>query len=512
MKKVFHSLLSAALMLISGTEASAVDPSLPLQEQLNLFADSLMRPGSFVVQGYMNPDCGHKLGFAVTGLLKNEGYNVMTDSAGRFNMTVPMQGPMQEMYLYRNSTITLPVYPGDTVNVDIEKKSVGLSGATPEATRDLHFASLVHDRFRGRILNFPRIMREIPQESLYKSCPDSLTRPLVDEAEAIISEWNQLQDSVEKAGGPLRSSKYYKYSGYVNPQVYLMHYKLYEYVNAEAAFMDRSLGDARPYSLIYSEDMVYPPVRDVLRMVVGGAASEANRKMSAVSFRDSDENLSVKSARLRRLIAKDEFLADWLDVGGFDAIAKYSDWERADGYLKYLKETVREPALQPYVDSIASELDKTRPGTPAPPLTLIGTDGKKYTLDDFRGKIVYLDFWNVGCGPCYQQFGLMPELKEFYKDYLDRIKFVTVICGDPDKETWMKLIEKFNLQHDLNTMLDIKESDSLYNLNSYPTYILIDPEGRLVKYGAERPSVLISYRKMGFTGSDLDKALGISDK
>lgn len=507
MKKVIFSLAALAVALLGAADASALDYNLPLQQQLDLFADSLMRPGTFVMQGYMNPDCGHELRFAVTGLMENEGYTVQTDSAGKFSMTVPMEGPMQEIYLYRNKTITLPVYPGDTINLDIEKNSVAMSGATPEATRDLQFASLVYDRFRQRINNFPKMMRGVPRESFNKNCPDSLTKPLVDEAEAICCEWEALQDSVEKAGGPLRSSTYYKYSGYVSPQVYILSEELHKAVDVRAS--DNPILKIRPYSLIPSTDMVYPPVRMILNDVVRKASRDVESVMLVFVFSDRNKDLSLKSAELRRLIAKDDFLADWLDIVDFKYNVRHWDVEKADSYYRYLKETVREPAFQQYIDSLAAGVDKVRPGTPAPSISLIGTDGKKYTLDDFKGKIVYLDFWSVGCGPCYSEFRTLPELKEAYKDYLDKIEFVTVICGEPAKETWLNLIDRHKLNHEVNTMLDVKGSDPLYNVKSYPTYILIDAEGRFVKYGAQRPSLMLQLKKNGFPGTDFDKALGI---
>ncbi len=511
MKKVIISLAaSLAVMLTCSAGVSvAIDRDLPLQQQLDNFADSLMRPGTFVMQGYMNPDCGNILKFAVTGLFKNETHSVTTDSAGRFSATIPMVGPIQEIYLYRNNVITLPVYPGDTINLDIEKNSVRMSGATPEATRDLEFATLIYDRFRQRINNFARQRMNIPQESLMKSYPDSLTQPLIDEAVAISREWRALQDSVENAGGPLRSSWYYKYSCYVEPQTYLLMENFYKHVNTEAPFLTRPFPGYAPYSFIHPEFMVYPPVKELFNRVISKTVWEAGKTITMVSFLNKDENLSVREARLRRLIARDEFLADWLDLNEFGHIVKYMDWDRADGYRNYIMETVKEPAFKPYIDSIAAELDKARPGTPAPPISLIGTDGRKYTLDDFKGKIVYLDFWMVGCGPCYSEFRSLPELKEAYKDYLDKIEFVTVICNDPSKEVWLDLISKHKLDHELNTMLDVEGSNSLYNINSFPTYILIDAEGRLVKYGAPRPSVILSLKKYGSPDNDLDKALGI---
>jgi len=34
------------------------------------------------------------------------------------------------------------------------------------------------------------------------------------------------------------------------------------------------------------------------------------------------------------------------------------------------------------------------------------------TLERFKGKVVYLDFWGIGCKPCLNEFAYLPELKK----------------------------------------------------------------------------------------------------
>ena len=52
-------------------------------------------------------------------------------------------------------------------------------------------------------------------------------------------------------------------------------------------------------------------------------------------------------------------------------------------------------------------------GKPAPEFSLSGTD-KTIRLADYRGKLVYLDFWASWCGPCKQSFPWMNELQKKY--------------------------------------------------------------------------------------------------
>jgi cytochrome c biogenesis protein CcmG/thiol:disulfide interchange protein DsbE len=52
-------------------------------------------------------------------------------------------------------------------------------------------------------------------------------------------------------------------------------------------------------------------------------------------------------------------------------------------------------------------------GAPAPHFELAGKDGA-VQLAQFRGKLVYLDFWASWCGPCRQSFPWMNEMQARY--------------------------------------------------------------------------------------------------
>ncbi len=136
------------------------------------------------------------------------------------------------------------------------------------------------------------------------------------------------------------------------------------------------------------------------------------------------------------------------------------------------------------------DLTKLCNGEPAPPIALKDCDGKTYTLDNFKGKYLYLDFWDFGCKPCIEEFRYIPELKKQFGEKIKSVAFVTVCVSRPSK----KKLEAFAAQHgmnELNLILDKKNSDSCYDANLLPTYVLIDPEGRIVEFNTARPSEIL---------------------
>jgi len=116
-------------------------------------------------------------------------------------------------------------------------------------------------------------------------------------------------------------------------------------------------------------------------------------------------------------------------------------------------------------------------------------DGSTTSLNDLKGKYVYIVIWATWCGPCKYE---IPFLKKVEKKYHDKnIHFVSISCDKQrDKEKWKKMIA----DKDLGGIQLITDNDfntsfiSEYRIKGIPQFILIDPQGNIVKANAPRPS------------------------
>ena len=52
----------------------------------------------------------------------------------------------------------------------------------------------------------------------------------------------------------------------------------------------------------------------------------------------------------------------------------------------------------------------------APDFTLLDTDGKKISLEDYSGKVVILHIWATWCKPCKEEFPLFEKMYQRFKD------------------------------------------------------------------------------------------------
>jgi len=147
----------------------------------------------------------------------------------------------------------------------------------------------------------------------------------------------------------------------------------------------------------------------------------------------------------------------------------------ADGKFSYFIDVVKARIERKKIQEEA--LKKVADGKMAPDFTLKDIDGNDLTLSSLRGKYLILDFWGSWCVWCIKGF---PELKKYYEKYSDRLEILGVDCGDTE-EKWKAAVAKNELKwkHVFNPQ-DSKITE-MYAISGYPTKIIIDPEGKIVK-------------------------------
>jgi thiol-disulfide isomerase/thioredoxin len=105
---------------------------------------------------------------------------------------------------------------------------------------------------------------------------------------------------------------------------------------------------------------------------------------------------------------------------------------------------------------------------------------RSYTIRDFRGKFVLLDFWTLGCINCQH---IIPDLKRLEKEYPHELVIIGVHSAKFDSERAVnsirKAILKFGVEHPVVNDADYTVWQN-YAIKAWPTVALVSPDGKVV--------------------------------
>lgn len=116
-------------------------------------------------------------------------------------------------------------------------------------------------------------------------------------------------------------------------------------------------------------------------------------------------------------------------------------------------------------------------GKVAPDFELPGLDEKPVRLSDYRGKVVFLNFWATWCKPCREE---MPSMEVLYKNF--EKDGLVILAVSIDRVTTKKDIPPFVKGMNLTFPVLVDswgQTDKRYKLMGVPETYIIDQDGVL---------------------------------
>lgn len=112
----------------------------------------------------------------------------------------------------------------------------------------------------------------------------------------------------------------------------------------------------------------------------------------------------------------------------------------------------------------------------APAFTFRDLNGNTVSLEDYKGKVLFLNFWATWCGPCRQE---IPDFIEMYDKYQEKGLEIIGISLDRLSESKLKQwVDKNKINYPV--VMATQEVVNDYQPGQFiPSTILIDAQGRI---------------------------------
>lgn len=249
-------------------------------------------------------------------------------------------------------------------------------------------------------------------------------------------------------------------------------------VAKRAKLIDQLKHDERPEIREIAEQILF---QEQVRNLPNASDEEKSKLISELSSRIQEADMQNPQG-LQQAVSMAMGAAQMLERAGDSehAVAAYSM------FAKNLK-----AKKVPQLDSMVERIESTvrRLSLPGNVMEVKGTtiDGQEFNVEDWRGKVVLVDFWATWCGPC---IGELPNVKKLYDTYHDKGFEVVGISLDDDEQALRQFLKDREIAW--TTLFPANEDDrgwenpiaQHYGVSGIPTAILLDKEGKVVNLNA----------------------------
>lgn len=410
-----------------------------------------------------------------TGYFEGKNHHIEIDDQGNFSKRINIEGLQDIKFNLNGENITVFALPGDTILLNWEQKDFAKTFriSSPAAERNAELNMML------KFSRFNQARTTTTPENLQKLTDTAKFNLINDDYQADMNFINQFESSKN-----LKKLAYDRYFYYLRLMV---NAKLLDKFNLYVK--DKTLRDSLAKKIPISStnykllngiafdnskeyrDFLYEWLKNYL--VFNGSV---DREYNSEANNFLKRNYFFGQGVLTIPRVQDWYLAELIINGfkntEFSKVVALYDRYMIDGGTPAYKEKVKK-----YYQGLKRNLSQ---GQPAPSFSLKDTNGKMVSLADLKGKLVYIDFWGVHCGPCVLDIkNNQAAVHEKYKN--KEVVFVN-ICTDETESPWKKAIADLKMTG-INLIAQKKEGSAIvldYNVISLPGYLLIGRDGKII--------------------------------
>jgi thiol-disulfide isomerase/thioredoxin len=436
---------------------------------LTISACTLEKPKTSVLSGQF-------LNFTSSfALLTSEGItdSIFVNEDGSFSTQIELTNPSYFNLRGGRVGATLFVLPGEDLSIVVDINAPAeipeFSGSTADINRYIYKANNIT---RGLTSNM-RELYSYPRD-IFMGKLDSVKADIFNLLEELPNHNKQFVELEKARIGYRFMSLMYDYPMY---NARLLEYDFVEN-DEDYAFLETvNFNNQKHLHINEFANLLYKHFQKVYQ---GISVDETNKGKSEF------EKMIIYFEKVDSLIS-DSKIRDFIKHSSIIETIQWGNLEVSKNVVEHFLSRAKTESYRILVEQAFSKRMLLAPGEPAPEFTHTGIDGNTYSLTDFRGKLVYIDFWASWCGPCRAE---IPHLKTLKEAYSSKPVVFVAISLDDDKSAWERMVKDQELKgYQLHAEKAwLSESAKKYQVNGVPTFVLIDGEGKIIEYNAPRPS------------------------
>ncbi|NHA03901.1 TlpA family protein disulfide reductase [Mucilaginibacter sp. HC2] len=425
---------------------------------------------------------------AVTGDLTNYSLTMPVDKDGNFNKTINIDDETEDIYLYLNDdAIKICAQKNDTILVNWDNKdfknTFRVSSSQPRANARLQTMISVYNYCHERFMD---LMKSLNADKFSDSVKYEKINNLYNK-EMMIAATHLDQAESQK----LITDVYYKYADLLNDHKLLSRYDLeIKDTSAVGKKLNRQFG---PGTYRTESEYAYKNSNTYKQFIFNYV--RFSRVLNGATIQGSDWDkklLSLNPAWYEYYLIMGNFrlteIRDWFLTREIKLAFGFYPFDDVSNVYNDFMTKIKTPRYADSLKQFYAAAQRLKPGNPAPDFSLKNDKGETVSLKSLRGKVVYIDFWGVGCAPCvYEIKNTTEPLHAKYKD--KNVVFLN-ICVDSDEKTWKNNLTSLKMTG-TNLIAEGWVRNPVcqkYNITGIPHYITIGSDGKIVNNNAARPS------------------------
>lgn len=391
--------------------------------------------------------------------LLGDSRNVMlkTDAEGRFDIVIELDKPAY----FNISRNTLYLTPGDdlTVRITQENKEAEFSGKGAQANDYMKYRLFPHG---GSFLEGGSNVRA--DFAATRITVDSLARIRQAELDALTGVSKEFKDLESARINADIVNSYLSYPSYARLTAGLKDRD--QAMQRLDSFYNALTEDLKPRIKALAADKYLDVnvVRNVLSEVNAPYLSSMKAMMEGIAF----------SPRISALFRSSEYVNKLRQEVTNESLAEVKDYANNLAYKDFAVE----------LNGMITKAGTLLKGQPAIDFEVTDTAGVVRHLSDFKGKVLYVDFWATWCGPCIQE---SPHFETLSKEYAGKDIVFLPISTDTNKKAWKRFITAHKKQLSQYNSVD-KTMHGGWSIYYIPRFVLIDKDFNIVNAYAPRPS------------------------